>query len=147
VIAGPILLCYGLAPTIGRCEKAPVMTNDRGQAPAARVRSKVWVEREGDVLLSEWRISLLEAVAETGSLAAAAAALDVPYRTAWDRVREMEQRLQRRLLERESGGADGGGSRLTDEARDLIARFHRVTAGIGGEVERRFGQEFGNDDL
>ncbi|MDQ3468139.1 MAG: LysR family transcriptional regulator, partial [Chloroflexota bacterium] len=71
----------------------------------------------------------------------------VPYRTAWDRVREMEQRLQRRLLERESGGADGGGSRLTDEARDLIARFHRVTAGIGGEVERRFGQEFGNDDL
>jgi molybdenum-dependent DNA-binding transcriptional regulator ModE len=37
-----------------------------------RVCCKAWVERGGEVLLSEWRLALLEAVAATGSLAAAA---------------------------------------------------------------------------
>ncbi len=118
------------------------MMNDRDRPTAPRVRSKVWIERDGEVLLSEWRVNLLEAVDRTGSLARAAAAVDVPYRTAWDRIREMEDRLGCRLLERESGGADGGGSRLTDAARDLIARFHRVTAGLSDEIVRRFADEF-----
>ena len=113
-------------------------------AETPRVRTKVWVERGGEVLLSEWRVELLEAVAETGSLARAADRLGVPYRTAWDRVRETEERLGVRLLETESGGAEGGGSRLTDEARDLVARFRRVTAGVADLIEGRFQTELGD---
>ncbi len=109
-----------------------------------RVRSKIWVERATEVLLSEWRIELLEAVAETGSLARAAELLGVPYRTAWHTIRETEERLGVRLLETESGGAEGGGSRLTDQARDLIGRFRRVTAGVADLVEQRFRDEFGD---
>ncbi len=109
-----------------------------------RVRSKVWVERGGEVLLSEWRVELLEAVAETGSLAAAAEQLGVPYRTAWHRVKETEAHLGVRLLATESGGAEGGGSRLTDEAVDLVRRFRRVSAGLAEQVERRFRAEFGD---
>lgn len=121
------------------------MTTDRKEAAGApRVRSKIWVERGTRVLLSEWRVELLEAVEETGSLAAAAARLDVPYRTAWERVRETEAGLGVRLLATESGGAEGGGSRLTPEARDLIARFRRVTAGVAEEVARRFREELGD---
>lgn len=112
------------------------------QAP--RVRSKIWVERGARVLLSEWRVELLEAIDETGSLAAAAARLGVPYRTAWERVRETEASLGVHLLATESGGAEGGGSRLTAEARDLVARFRRVTAGVAELVERRFRDEFGD---
>ena len=110
-------------------------------AGAARVRSKIWIERDGDVLLSEWRVGLLAAVAETGSLARAAERLGVPYRTAWDRIKETEGRLGLRLLESESGGAEGGGSRLTEEGNDLVARFQRVTAGIADMVEERFQAE------
>ena len=109
-----------------------------------RVRSKIWVERGDHVLLSEWRVELLEAVEETGSLAAAAATLGVPYRTAWDRIKEAEERLGVRLLRTESGGAEGGGSRLTAEAQDLVARFRRVTAGVAELVERRFREELGD---
>jgi molybdate transport system regulatory protein len=106
-----------------------------------RVRSKIWVERGGEVLLSDWRVDLLEAVEETGSLAGGAAKLGVPYRTAWERVKETEGRVGMRLLETESGGAEGGGSRLTEEARDLIARFRRISAGVAELVERRFREE------
>ncbi len=96
------------------------------------------------MLLSEWRVALLEAVDETGSLAAAAAQLDVPYRTAWQKVKEIEERLGVRLLLTESGGAEGGGSRLTDEAKDLIERFRRVTVGVADLVEHRFRVELGD---
>ncbi len=113
---------------------------------ALEVRSKIWIERRGDVVLSEWRVDLLEAIEAHGSLSRAAEALDVPYRTAWDRVKATESEVGFRLLESESGGADGGGSRLTPEARDLCRRFRRVSGGIQEVVSRRFAAEFGQSD-
>ena len=94
-------------------------------------------------MLSEWRVELLEAIDAHGSLSRAAASLNVPYRTAWERVKETEAELGVRLLESESGGTDGGGSRLTPEARDLCHRFRRVSGGIQEVVTRRFVAEFG----
>lgn len=105
---------------------------------SARVRSKVWIERGDDVLLSEWRVDLLAAIEASGSLAAAAERVGVPYRTAWERIREMERALGVRLLESASGGAEGGGSRLSPVGAELVARFRRVTDGLAAEVERRF---------
>ena len=109
-----------------------------------RVRCKVWIEDgAGEVVLSEWRVALLAAVEEAGSLAKAADRLDVPYRTAWERIRQTEERLGFRLLTTETGGAAGGGSRLTPGARDLVARFERIVAGLGEQVEERFRAEWG----
>jgi molybdate transport system regulatory protein len=110
-----------------------------------RVRHKVWIERDDEVLLSEWRIDLLRGVAETGSLAKSAVQLDVPYRTAWQRIKELEGRLGAQLLETESGGSSGGGSRLTPLAIDLIARFDRMTDGLAETIEERMRTEF--DDI
>ena len=119
--------------------------HDESERDEARlqVRSKIWIEREGDVVLSEWRVELLEAIDANGSLSRAAEALEVPYRTAWERVKATEAEIGVRLLESESGGADGGGSRLTPEARDLCRRFRRVSSGIQEVVSRRFAAEFG----
>ena len=117
--------------------------SERDGAPL-QVRSKIWIERAGDVVLSEWRVELLEAIDANGSLSRAAEALDVPYRTAWERVKATEAEIGVRLLESESGGADGGGSRLTPEARDLCRRFRRVSSGIQEVVSRRFAAEFGD---
>lgn len=107
------------------------------------VRSKVWLERAGKVVLSDWRADLLEAVEETGSLARAAETMDVPYRTAWYKIKEIEAQLGVRLLETRSGGAGGGQSSLTPEAREIIERFHRISGGVAGLVEGRFETELG----
>ncbi len=106
------------------------------------VKSKVWIERDGVVLLSEWRISLLEAVASEGSLARAAALVGVPYRTVWGRIRETEAQLGVSLIQTESGGSSGGSSQITPAAEDLIARFRRLTFDIREEIQRRFTVEF-----
>ena len=110
------------------------------------IRSKIWIERrgQGDVVLSEWRVELLEAIDTNGSLSRAAEVLNVPYRTAWERVKATEAEIGFRLLDSESGGLEGGGSRLTPQARDLCRRFRRVSSGIQEVVNRRFAAEFGD---
>jgi molybdate transport system regulatory protein len=121
--------------------------SERGASnDALEVRSKIWIERRGDVVLSEWRVDLLEAIDAHGSLSRAAEALDVPYRTAWERVKATEAELGVRLLESESGGVDGGGSRLTPDAREFCRRFRRVSSGIQEVVSRRFAAEFCQTD-
>ena len=117
--------------------------SERTNAPL-EIRSKIWIERRGEVVLSEWRVELLEAIDAKGSLSRAAEALEIPYRTAWERVKATEGEVGFRLLDSESGGADGGGSRLTAEARDLCRRFRRVSSGIQEVVSRRFAAEFGD---
>ena len=105
-------------------------------------RLKLWIEDGGEVVLSDWRISLLHAVEQTGSLAGAAARLHVPYRTAWQKLKQMEQRLGLRLVESHAGGAAGGSTRLTAEGQALIARYARFADGLHQEVERRYAEAF-----
>lgn len=106
-------------------------------------RSKLWIEEDGDVVLSDWRVMLLEAIDRTGSLARAADEMKVPYRTAWQRLKESEERLGVRLIDTHSGGAEGGSSVLTEAARDLVRRYHQFSDGMAELVDRRFREAFG----
>lgn len=107
-------------------------------------RTKIWLEIGDELALSEWRLALLRAVDETGSLRQAAERMGVPYRTAWYKLKDIEQTLGIKLLVTQSGGTEGGHSELTPEARDLLARFRRVTTGVAEYVEARFRAEFGD---
>lgn len=107
-----------------------------------QVRSKCWVERDGELVLSDWRVDLLQAVDELGSLAAAAERFDVAYRVAWGKIREIETRLGIPLLEGHSGGVGGGGTRLTPQGRELVARYNRFRAGLTELIEQRFAEAF-----
>jgi len=106
-------------------------------------RSKLWIERDGRMVLSDWRVALLEAIERTGSLAKAAEELDVPYRSAWQKLRQSEEGLGMRLVETQSGGTEGGGSVLTEAARDLLDRYRHFSGGLADVVDRRFKESFG----
>ncbi len=108
-------------------------------------RLKIWLEgQDGLVALSDWRVGLLDAIARHGSLVGAARELGVPHRTAWQRLREMEERLGTRLVEASSGGAAGGESHLTPAAHDLMRRFEALRAGLDEQVAERFRLHFGD---
>lgn len=83
----------------------------------------VWFEIDGEVVASRWRMRLLAAIEEHGSISEGARVMDVPYRVAWQKVHEMEERLGQRLLETQTGGAEGGGARLTAAGREHVARM------------------------
>jgi molybdate transport system regulatory protein len=102
----------------------------------------LWVERNGLVVLSRWRIRLLQAIEETGSISAAARRMDVEYHRAWEKLAEMEKGLDVQLVDRQVGGSAGGGARLTAVGRDYIARFNSFEQGIDELIASRFRQSF-----
>jgi len=106
-----------------------------------RVRSKVWIERDGAIVMSEYRARLLEAVAREGSVAAAADSLGLPNRTAWKKLREIEEAAGTPLLESGSGGPSGGQSRLTPVAEEMLLAFRRISGPVDDEVQERFADE------
>ena len=106
-------------------------------------RLKVWVEAGDRLVLSDYRVQLLEVIAARGSLAEGAVAMGLSYRRAWGKVREIEANLGRKLVESSAGGPGGGSSRLTAEGERLVAcynRFrHALTEYAAQEFERQFG--------
>jgi molybdate transport system regulatory protein len=104
----------------------------------------LWIKRGEQVVLSLWRVRLLQAVERTGSISAAAEALNVPYRRAWERLRESEERLGFQLVEGQVGGSGGGGAVLTEAGREYVARFERFSEGLEALVEERFAAAFGD---
>jgi molybdate transport system regulatory protein len=105
-------------------------------------RFNLWIEKEGEVVISRWRASLLRAIDQTGSITAAAAELEVPYRRAWERIQDMERCLEAPLVMTEIGGSGGGGSQLTPEGRALLTRFDKFSHGFDEEVQTRFHESF-----
>ncbi len=114
------------------------MTEPRRRSTVLRVRSKVWIERDGQIVMSEYRARLLEAVEREGSVAAAADVLGLPNRTAWKKLREIEAAAGTPLLDSGSGGASGGQSKLTAAAEEMLAAFRRVADPVDEEVQERF---------
>ena len=102
----------------------------------AKLNVKVWIEDKGEPVFGDGRARLLREIEDRGSIHAAADALDMSYRHAWDHLHKMEERLGHPLLERHHGGVDGGGSRLTDQARQILKDFTTAREQIKAFVEK-----------
>lgn len=109
------------------------------------VRSKVWLEVDGEPLLGEGRERLLLLIEQSGSISAAARAMAVPYRKAWSYLENMEKKLGFALVERHKGGVHGGRTTLTVEARLLLTRFEELKNGVQAFVDGRFCEAFGKE--
>jgi molybdate transport system regulatory protein len=83
------------------------------------------------------RMALLAKIAETGSITAAARAVGLSYKGAWDAVDAMNNLADEPLVTRAAGGKGGGGTRLTDRGRRLVETFAALE-----EVHRRFVAQF-----
>ena len=107
-----------------------------------QIKANFWVERGGGVALSRWRVALLRAVEETGSITAGAERMKVPYRRAWDKIRESEERLGAKLLLTKTGGAGGGGAQLTPLGAECVRRFEQFCQGLDDVLNQRFAEAF-----
>lgn len=105
-------------------------------------RANFWAEVEGRVVLSGWRVRLLEAVHEAGSISGAAQLLGISYKLAWERIHEMEERLGQILVEAQAGGVGGGGAALTPIALEYVRRWHEFSDGLHAVVAQRFEAAF-----
>ncbi len=112
-----------------------------------QVKANFWVEKDGEVVLSRWRVALLQAIDETGSISAAAVRLGIPYRRAWDKIHECEERLGVKLIDTQTGGTGGGGAQLTREGAEYVRRFQLFSKGLDELIKNRFREAFEGTDL
>jgi molybdate transport system regulatory protein len=76
------------------------------------------------------RIALIEAIAETGSIAAAAKRVDLSYRAAWDAVQVLNNLFAEPLIAAVPGGAKGGEAKVTPHGAQVVASFRLMEEGL-----------------
>lgn len=93
-----------------------------------KIKSKIWIETEGGILISEGRVQLLKLIAETGSLNKAAKAMNLSYQKAWRLLDEANKASENPLIETQVGGNKGGGTVLTAYGKSLIMTFEKINS-------------------
>ncbi|MDZ4792119.1 MAG: winged helix-turn-helix domain-containing protein [Hyphomicrobiales bacterium] len=72
------------------------------------------------------KIELLERIAATGSISAAARSMEMSYKRAWDLVEETNKLLGKPVVAAQTGGKQGGGAKLTAFGHSIVTRFRAI---------------------
>ncbi|HYL22823.1 MAG TPA: LysR family transcriptional regulator [Burkholderiales bacterium] len=90
------------------------------------------------------KAELIERIADTGSISAAARAMRMSYRRAWQLVEALNHDFREPLVTTAVGGSRGGGARVTPYGRRLAAQFRIMESKAGRAIAaelRRFDRE------
>jgi molybdate transport system regulatory protein len=86
------------------------------------------------------KAELIERIARTGSISAAARAMGMSYRRAWQLVEALNAAYKQPVVVTAVGGERGGGARVTPYGRRLAARFRsmedKASAAIAADLRR-----------
>jgi molybdate transport system regulatory protein len=106
------------------------------------IKSKVWLEKDGELVFGTGKLRILKAISETGSINQAAKKLNMSYRHAWSYIRSAEKRVGQPLLVKIKGGKTGGGAVLTDYAENLIEKFDKLEEEVKDFTNKRYRKIF-----
>jgi len=86
------------------------------------------------------KAELIERIDETGSISAAARAMGMSYRRAWQLVEALNAAYKAPVVVTAVGGEKGGGARVTVHGRRLAAEFsrmeHKASQAIAADLKR-----------
>ena len=119
---------------------------DRRQQAVPMARLTVRIDFEGSESFGPGKARLLELIDAHGSIRSAAAAMNMSYRHAWLLLQAVEDTFGAPVITTSTGGAKGGGAKLTDLGRMLVGRYRQIesqaakaTAGELAELSRASG--------
>jgi len=94
----------------------------------------------GTPAMGPGKAELIERIALTGSISAAARAMGMSYRRAWQLVDALNAAYKAPVVVTAIGGQRGGGARVTPYGKRLVARFrameHKASASIAADLKR-----------
>lgn len=94
--------------------------------PSAKKVIRIGIPLGDRYAMGPGKADLLEAVQETGSIAAAARDLGMSYRRAWLLVDEMNHCFIGPLVVARLGGARGGGATVTELGQEALALYRNL---------------------
>jgi molybdate transport system regulatory protein len=94
----------------------------------------------GSPAMGPGKAELVERIGETGSISAAARAMGMSYRRAWQLVEALNAAFAEPVVVTAVGGERGGGARVTPYGRRLAAQFRameeKASRAIAGDLKR-----------
>jgi molybdate transport system regulatory protein len=107
--------------------------------PAKRPSPRIRILIGSATALGPGKVDLLEAVAETGSIAAAARRMGMSYRRAWLLVDAVNRCFKQDVVATATGGRGGGGAAVTPFGLEVLHRYRemeaKAQASVADEVE------------
>lgn len=108
---------------------------------------KLWLEKDGEMILGKGGALLLRAIEEQGSISQAVKVLPIDaldeteppsYRFAWGYLRKVEKRLGASIVEKHRGHQAGtGGTVLTSLGRKLLQYYEELEQRLDQFLEAR----------
>jgi molybdate transport system regulatory protein len=95
---------------------------DRVAPPSLSIR----IRFGGQGMIGPGKAELLERIAATGSIAAAARDMGMSYKRAWSLVETLNAMFDRPLVDATRGGPGRGGAVLTDRGQAVLAEYRHV---------------------
>lgn len=89
-------------------------------------RAAIKIDFGTEVRLGPGKVRLLELIAETGSISAAARQMEMSYRRAWLLIDEVNGIFGHPVVETVTGGTGGGGAKITPLGEAVIAAFRDI---------------------
>jgi len=100
-----------------------------------RLEPRIRILLGSSIAIGPGKATLLEAIGDAGSIAAAGRRMGMSYPRAWVLAKTMNACLREPLIDAAKGGVGGGGARLTPMGREVLALYramedHAATAVI-----------------
>ncbi|MBS0221571.1 MAG: LysR family transcriptional regulator [Proteobacteria bacterium] len=76
--------------------------------------------------LGPGKVTLLERIAQEGSISAAGRSMNMSYKRAWELVADINRSFEEPLVTAQTGGRAGGGAALTTRGQELIRHYRAI---------------------
>src|SRR3989339_990335 len=87
------------------------------------LHGRFWINKSKHDFLGKGRMELLIRIGENGSITKAAKDMKMSYKAAWDAIDAMNNLSEFPLVESSKGGKGGGGTTITEYAKELIQTY------------------------
>lgn len=96
--------------------------------PRLRINARLY--RDGEIAIGPGKADLLDAIAATGSISAAARMMGLSYRRAWLLADTMNRCFFEPLIVTAAGGKSGGGASLSELGRRILADYRAMETAL-----------------
>jgi molybdate transport system regulatory protein len=91
-----------------------------------RLEPRIRILLGSSIAIGPGKATLLEAIGETGSIAAAGRRMGMSYRRAWVLAKTMNACFRNPLIDATKGGVGGGGARLTTMGQEVLSLYRAM---------------------